>query len=76
MKKDFIFHDVNKDAESEEFFLPTVINDLIKGEHFSVRVSSTDSSWFGLTYAKDIDDAKTSVSALINRGKYPLNIES
>ncbi|MDB3904881.1 NTP transferase domain-containing protein [Crocinitomicaceae bacterium] len=77
LKKAFeVFYDINKDAESEELFLPTVINDLIKGEHLSVCVSPTDSSWFGLTYAKDIVEAKISVSALINKGEYPLNIES
>ena len=70
-----IFYDSNKDKASEELFLPTVINDLIKRKHLMVRLNSTEASWFGLTYAKDLDQAKASISLLINSGEYPKNIE-
>ncbi len=76
LKKIFeVFYNANKDNKSEELFLPTVINNLIRNEHLSVRVTSTDTSWFGLTYAEDLDQVKTSISSLINRGEYPPNIE-
>ena len=70
-----IFYDSNKDKASEELFLPTVINNLIKGKQLMVRLNSTEASWFGLTYVKDLDQAKASISLLINRGEYPVNIE-
>ena len=76
LKKVFeAFYNVNKNSRSEELFLPTVINDLMMEEHLSVRVIPTDASWFGLTYEKDLDQVKTSISLLINRGEYPPNIE-
>lgn len=76
LKKIFeVFYNANKYNKSEELFLPTVINNLIRNEHLSVRVTSTDASWFGLTYAEDLDQVKTSISSLINRGEYPPNIE-
>ena len=70
-----IFYDSNKDKASEELFLPTVINNLIKDKQLMVRLNSTEASWFGLTYAKDLDQAKASISLLINREEYPVNIE-
>ena len=76
LKKVFeAFYNVNKNSRSEELFLPTVINDLMMKENLSVRVIPTDASWFGLTYEKDLDQVKTSISLLINRGEYPPNIE-
>lgn len=76
LKKAFeAFHNINKNNKSEELFLPAVINDLIRNEHLSVRVNTTDASWLGLTYAEDLDQVKASISSLINRGEYPSNIE-
>ena len=40
----------------------------------SVKVLSTSSNWFGITYRSDRDKVKTRISQLIQAGEYPNNL--
>ncbi|MFI3282069.1 MAG: nucleotidyltransferase [Rikenellaceae bacterium] len=54
-----------------EFFIPTVVNKLIKEGEASVRVLDTTSKWFGVTYAEDRPGVVAKLKALVDAGEYP-----
>jgi len=54
-----------------EFFIPTVINDLIHRHLARVRINKTHACWFGVTYPEDKKTVISSIQSLINQGIYP-----
>jgi NDP-sugar pyrophosphorylase family protein len=54
-----------------EYFLPSVVGELVREEKAKVRVLKTEETWFGLTYPQDLPAAQEAVRALIQRGIYP-----
>ncbi|MGC4072481.1 MAG: NTP transferase domain-containing protein [Nibricoccus sp.] len=54
-----------------EFYLPAAISALIAEEKIRVRVLSTDSDWFGVTYRDDRPRVVEALNALIATGAYP-----
>lgn len=53
-----------------EFFLPSVVMQIIKENAGTITAISTTSSWFGMTYPEDRLEAKNKIQALIDRGEY------
>jgi dTDP-glucose pyrophosphorylase len=51
----------NFDNPRAEFYIPTVINNLLKAHKISLKVLNSDSQWYGVTYP---DDKKTVQQAL------------
>ncbi|MGD0376766.1 MAG: sugar phosphate nucleotidyltransferase [Streptosporangiaceae bacterium] len=58
-------------SEIDEFYIPSVITDLIAEGKGSCRVLKTPSSWFGVTYRDDRSVAVDCIRDLILRGFYP-----
>jgi UTP-glucose-1-phosphate uridylyltransferase len=58
-------------AAKAEFYLPAAISALIAEEKIRVRVLSTDSDWFGVTYRDDRPRVVAALNALIASGAYP-----
>lgn len=54
-----------------EFYIPTVVNDLIQNKKATVKVLDTPSKWFGVTYAEDRQMVVLRINELINKGAYP-----
>ncbi len=54
-----------------EFLVPIEVDKLIKAGKCSVKVLPTDSKWFGMTYAEDVEAVKASISSYIKDGVYP-----
>ncbi|MGV0979916.1 nucleotidyltransferase family protein [Empedobacter falsenii] len=54
-----------------EFFLPKVVNDMIKEDQLEVIVEKSDDNWFGMTYPEDREVVVNSIQNLINDQKYP-----
>jgi len=54
-----------------EFYVPTVVNELVQEGRARVKMLHTDEQWFGMTYAEDKPRAQQAVRALIERGAYP-----
>jgi choline kinase len=54
-----------------EFFLPEVINDLLKERIASVKVLPTQEHWFGVTYQEDADGVKRAIQNMVDKGVYP-----
>lgn len=57
-----------------EYFLPTVVDNLIKAGKADVKVLSTTDKWYGVTYQEDKPVVKQSVRDLVQSGKYPENL--
>jgi len=54
-----------------EYFIPTVVNDLINSGKASVRVLKSRAEWFGVTYIEDREIAIRRLKELTNQNKYP-----
>lgn len=57
-----------------EFFLPTVVTNLINANKVSVDVIDTDAVWFGMTYKEDKELVKQSILGEVKKGLYPSNL--
>lgn len=54
-----------------EFFIPTLVDDMLKTQRAEVWVLETESRWMGLTYPEDRDEVCQGIRALISAGAYP-----
>lgn len=54
-----------------EFFLPTVVDGLLRQQACRVKVLKTDAQWFGVTYPADKPVVRQRVAALTDAGFYP-----
>ncbi len=68
------FVEVNKNELKAEFFIPTVVNELIIEGKGKTKVLESDAAWFGVTYQEDRPVVVESIRALIKAGKYPENL--
>ena len=66
---EFLKENINK--PKSEFFIPTVINKLVKTKEATVKVLATDSKWFGVTYAADRQGVVDKFAELHKTGVYP-----
>ena len=55
----------------KEFYIPTLVNDLIKAGKATCEVLDTPAKWFGVTYADDRQMVVDKIQALVNAGVYP-----
>ena len=56
---------------NSEFYLPTVVNELLFREEATVRVLSSGEKWYGLTYREDGVLIRDAISRMTSEGKYP-----
>lgn len=54
-----------------EFYIPTLVNELIKAGKASCKVLDTTAKWFGVTYSEDRPQVVMKINELINKGVYP-----
>ena len=57
--------------EKAEFYIPSVVNTLIRSGEKQVKVLLTHSSWFGITYREDRPFVAEGIRRLIRNGEYP-----
>ena len=55
-----------------EFFIPSVVNNLIQSNIKAVKVLKTGSSWFGVTYKEDKPHVVSKIKSLVDNDEYPL----
>jgi hypothetical protein len=65
------FLQANKDNIKCEFFIPSMVNELITKKIVNVKVLDTTSGWFGITYADDRRNVVDKIKALVDSGEYP-----
>ena len=54
-----------------EFFIPTLVDELIENGAAKVKVLRTDSKWFGVTYSADRQGVVDKFAQLHRDGVYP-----
>jgi choline kinase len=57
-----------------EFFVPSVVNDLIVAGKTSPKVLLTDEQWYGVTYQEDKPALKAAIAQMAEVGRYPENL--
>ena len=61
----------NSQELKAEFYIPTLVNDMIKAGKATCQVLDTPAKWFGVTYADDRQMVVDKIQALVDAGVYP-----
>ncbi|NLV52978.1 MAG: nucleotidyltransferase [Bacteroidales bacterium] len=69
--KEFLSDPKNMENLKAEFFIPLMVNKLIKSNAATVEVLDTTSVWFGVTYAADRQATVERIAKLVADGVYP-----
>ena len=65
------FLELNSSNLKAEFFIPSVVNELVSAGQARVKVLPSNDSWFGITYREDHPRVVASINHLIHDGYYP-----
>lgn len=65
------FLEKNAEVLNAEFFIPTLVNDLITKDKSTIKVLDTASQWFGVTYHEDRPLVVQKLKELVDSGEYP-----
>lgn len=57
-----------------EFFIPTVVSNVIQANKGTVKVLTSDAKWYGVTYAEDKPVVTKAISELKKNGVYPKDL--
>ncbi len=69
--KNFLADPKNQGNLKAEFFIPLMVDHLIKQGIASCEVLETTSQWFGVTYPEDRPEVVAKLQALHDKGQYP-----
>jgi choline kinase len=58
-------------SEKAEFYIPTVVEHVIKTNVLKFKMLSTDAKWYGITYRSDHTEVTNYIAGLIDNGEYP-----
>ncbi len=56
--------------QKDEFFLPFVVNDMIKAGTATAKVLHCPDTWYGMTYREDLPTVKAAIKSLFDNGAY------
>lgn len=59
-----------------EFFIPLVVDKVVKSKKATVKVIPTSAQWFGVTYKEDAPEVQASIDKLVASGDYPASLWS
>jgi len=65
------FLEENKGNLKAEFFIPSVVNEILKSGIATVEVLKSDAQWFGVTYPEDKEIVQGKIEQLRINGVYP-----
>lgn len=66
------FVEANMERPKAEFYIPTVVNNMLHDGKIRVRVLSSDSQWYGVTYPEDKETVRGALGAIASEGGYPV----
>lgn len=58
------FVKTNFDKPRAEFYIPTVVNNLVKSEMISLKVLNSNSQWYGVTYPEDKETVQRALAGM------------
>ena len=67
---------IRKNSENlkAEFFIPSMVNELINTRQATVKILDCHDKWFGMTYKEDRETVVRSIRELVRQGIYPENL--
>ena len=68
---DFLKEDLPQNPLKAEFFLPSVVGELIDEEKAKVKVLTSPDRWYGITYQEDKEGVKEAIRRMKEEGLYP-----
>lgn len=68
------FLEANKTNLKAEFYIPTIVKEILKSEKASVEVLKSDAKWFGVTYKEDKAIVEKAIKELKEQGVYPTKL--
>ncbi|AOW10614.1 nucleotidyltransferase family protein [Flavobacterium gilvum] len=68
------FLEKNHDDLKAEFYLPSIVNEILKSGKATVEVLQSDSKWFGVTYKEDKEIVQKAINELKKQNFYPTNL--
>ncbi|GAA4954476.1 nucleotidyltransferase [Algibacter agarivorans] len=68
------FLEANTENLKAEFYLPSIVNDILKSGKASVEVLKSDAKWFGVTYKEDKAIVQKAIEQLKANKVYPKNL--
>ena len=57
-----------------EFYIPLIVNELVKQGAGKVQIISGSNNWFGVTYKEDKEEVSQKIRLLVAYGAYPENL--
>ncbi|MDR1531143.1 MAG: nucleotidyltransferase [Clostridiales bacterium] len=70
--KEFLRQNIND--EKAEYYLPTLVDQLISAEKARVKVLRSNERWFGITYKADKERVTSAIKEMTEQNKYPLKL--
>lgn len=68
------FLEANKENLKAEFYIPSVVNEILKSGIATVEVLQSDAKWFGVTYREDKEIVEKAIGELKKQNVYPINL--
>ncbi|MEN8124977.1 MAG: sugar phosphate nucleotidyltransferase [Bacteroidota bacterium] len=65
------FLEKNKDNLKAEFYIPLVVNEILKSGSATVKVLKSNAKWFGVTYQEDKEIVQLEIKKLRSQNMYP-----
>ncbi len=71
LEQDFtVFLNDLKNPLKDEFYLPSVVDNMIRTQSAKVKVLETLDKWYGVTYKEDLPTVKNAINQMIREGLY------
>lgn len=75
LEKDFVgFMSERSQELKSEFFMPTVVNNIIQENKGVVKVLKSDAKWYGVTYAEDKPVVTSAIAKMKENKMYPKHL--
>ena len=68
------FLEENHKNIKSEFYIPLIVNELVKQGAGKVQIITGSNNWFGVTYKEDKEEVSQKIKVLIAYGAYPENL--
>lgn len=68
------FLENNKENLKSEFFIPSIVNDILESGKATVEVLKSNAKWFGVTYKEDKEIVQKAIEGLKKDNVYPKNL--
>ena len=68
------FLEANKTNLKAEFYIPSIVNEMLKSKTASIEVLKSNAKWFGVTYKDDKEIVQKAIEELKSKQVYPTNL--